>query len=216
MINIVIADDHTLFAKGLASILSEEQDFNIKGIFNDGRSMIDFVKNQEVDIAIIDLNMPRFDGRDTLANLNELEDFNLKRIIVSMYAEETLLNDCYDLGIDAYVLKDTEPDILKNIIREVYEGEYIINDNQISKPKKGNYFRDDFISKYRLSKREIEIINLIVEGHSNVKIAEMLFLSSFTIDTHRKNSLRKLGLKNIAELIKFAIEQNVKNQKGTL
>ena len=211
MINIVIADDHTLFAKGLASILSEEQDFNIKGIFNDGRSMIDFVKNQEVDIAIIDLNMPKFDGRDTLANLNESEDLNLKRIIVSMYAEEALLNDCYDLGIDAYVLKDTEPDILKNIIREVYEGAYVMNDNEISKPKKGNYFRDDFNSKYKLSKREVEVINLIVEGHTNVKIAEYLFLSAFTIDTHRKNILRKLGLKNIAELIKFAIDQKIKN-----
>jgi DNA-binding NarL/FixJ family response regulator len=211
MINIVIADDHTLFAKGLASILSEEQDFNIKGVFNDGRSMLDFVKNQAVDIAIIDLNIPQFDGRETLAKLNESGDFNLKRIIVSMYAEEALLNNCYDLGIDAYVLKDTEPDILKHIIREVYEGIHNINETEISKPKKGHYFRDDFNSKYQLSKREIEVVSLIVEGHTNVKIAEMLFLSTFTVDTHRKNILRKLGLKNIAELIKFAIEQKVRN-----
>ncbi len=209
MINIVIADDHTLFAKGLASILADEKDFNIRGIFNDGRSMIDFVNNQEVDVAIIDLNMPEFDGRHTLAKLNEYPDLNVKRIILSMYAEETLLHDCYDLGIDAYILKDTEPDILKNTIREVFEGTYVLNDNGISKPKKSTYFRDDFNGKYKLSSREIEICSLIVEGHSNVKIAELLFLSAYTVDTHRKNVLRKLGLKNIAELIKFAIEQKV-------
>lgn len=213
MIKIVIADDHTLFAKGLASILEENPNFKVTAIFNDGRSMVDYLRNQKTDIAIIDLNMPQFDGKSTLEKLNKYKKIRTKRIILSMYGEETLLRECFQLKIDAYLLKDTEPEILKNTIIEVHENRHefslaqlLENSNQIEK----NAFDDNFIKKHKLSKREIEIINLIVKGLTNAKIAEKLMLSHYTIDTHRKNILLKLGVKNTAELVRFALDNSIK------
>ncbi|TKB96759.1 response regulator transcription factor [Pedobacter cryophilus] len=209
MIDIVIVDDHKLFAQGLASILSEDENLNVKAVFNDGRSMIDYLKNNSADIVLIDLNMPSFDGKSTLQKLKE-DQIKTKRMILSMYAEDSLLRECIDIGIDAYLLKDTEPEILISTIKEVYDGVYNFDHLNIKKPISDKLFKDDFINKHKLSKREIEVVNLIVEGLTNQKIADKLFLSTYTIDTHRKNILQKLSVKNTAELVKMALEQNIK------
>jgi DNA-binding NarL/FixJ family response regulator len=209
MIDIVIADDHKLFAQGLASILDEDEEFNIKAIFNDGRSMIDYLSNQSADVAIIDLNMPHFDGKSTLIKLHE-KNIPIKKLVLSMYAEKKLLDECTNIGIDAYLLKDTEPDILTETIKKLASGNYNFDISSVFNNENSNLnFKDNFINKYKLSKREIEVLKLITEGLTNHKIAEKLFLSTFTIDTHRKNIIQKIGVKNTAELVKFAMEQNL-------
>jgi DNA-binding NarL/FixJ family response regulator len=210
MIDIVITDDHKLFAQGLANILSETEGFNIKAIFNDGRSTVDYLSNQTADIAIIDLNMPHFDGKSTIKKLNE-KSIKIKKLVLTMYADEKLINDCIELGIDAYLLKDTEPDTLIDVIIKVVNNQYQLTTNQVINNKNELEFKDDFINKFRLSKREVEVIKLIVNGYSNAKIADKLFLSTYTIDTHRKNILQKLDINNTAELVKIALEQNLIN-----
>ncbi len=209
MIDIVIADDHKLFAQGLANILAEEQDFTIKAIFNDGRSMVDYLSNQTAHVAIIDLNMPQFDGKSTLLKLNE-KKIEVKKLVLSIYAEKKLLDECIKIGIDAYLLKDVEPETLTETIRKLALGTYDFDKTGICDNSSSNLsFKDNFIIKYKLSKREIEVLKLITEGLTNHKIAEKLFLSTFTIDTHRKNIIQKVGVKNTAELVKFAFEQNL-------
>lgn len=210
MIDIVITDDHKLFAQGLANILSETVGFNVKAIFNDGRSTVDYLSNQTADLAIIDLNMPHFDGKSTIKKLNE-KNIKIKKLVLTMYADEKLINDCIELGIDAYLLKDTEPDNLIDVIIKVVNNQYQLTTNQVIDNKNELEFKDDFINKFRLSKREVEVIKLIVNGYSNAKIADKLFLSTYTIDTHRKNILQKLDIKNTAELVKIALEQNLIN-----
>ena len=101
MIDIVIVDDHKLFAQGLANILAEDKELNVKAVFNDGRSLIDYLKNNTSHIALIDLNMPHFDGKNTLLHFNA-NNIKIKRIILSMYAEDSLLKECIEIGIDAY------------------------------------------------------------------------------------------------------------------
>ena len=96
MIDIVIVDDHKLFAQGLANILSEDKELNVKAIFNDGRSLVDYLKNNTSDIALIDLNMPHFDGKNTLLHFNA-NNIKIKRIILSMYAENSLLKNALKL-----------------------------------------------------------------------------------------------------------------------
>lgn len=208
MIDVVIVDDHKLFAQGLANILAEDKELNVKAIFNDGRSLIDYLKNNSAHIALIDLNMPQFDGKSTLLQLKS-NDIKTKRIVLSMYAEDTLLKECIEIGIDAYLMKDVEPDGLIQTIKEVYNGTYQFDESSVSKANINYSFKDDFINKYKLSKRELEIVNLIVGGLTNAKIAEKLFLSTFTVDTHRKNILQKLEVKNTAELVKMAFEQGI-------
>ena len=208
MIDIVITDDHKLFAQGLANILAETEEFNIKAIFNDGRSTIDYLSNQSADIAIIDLNMPHFDGKSTIKKMNE-KNINIKKLVLTMYADEKLIKDCIELGIDAYLLKDTEPDILIDVITKVVNNQYQLNAEQVKHINNEIIFKDDFVNKFKLSKREIEVIKLIVNGYTNVKIADKLFLSTFTVDTHRKNILQKLEISNTAELVKIALEQNI-------
>ncbi len=213
MVTIVIADDHKLFAQGLANILSEDKDLLVKAIFNDGKSMVDYLTGQDADIALVDLNMPHFDGKSTLLLLKEME-IESKRIVLSMYAEESLLKECMEIGIEAYLMKDTEPEVLINAIKEVHEGSYHFHQKPFIKPKKNKLFKDDFINKYKLSKREIEVVHLILEGLTNIKIAKKLFLAPYTVDTHRKNILHKLGINKTAELAKIAVEQNIVQQKN--
>ena len=208
MIDIVIVDDHKLFAQGLANILSEDKELHVKAIFNDGRSLVDYLKNNTSDIALIDLNMPQFDGKNTLLQLNA-NNIKTKRIILSMYAEDSLLKECIEIGIDSYLMKDVEPNNLIQTIKDVYLSQYKFDFLSISKANINYAFKDDFINRYKLSKRELEIVNLIVGGLTNVKIADKLFLSTFTIDTHRKNILQKLRVKNTAELVKLAFEQGI-------
>ena len=208
MIDIVIVDDHKLFAQGLANILAEDKELNVKAIFNDGRSLVDYLKNNTSHIALIDLNMPHFDGKNTLLHFNA-NSIKIKRIILSMYAEDSLLKECIEIGIDAYLMKDVEPDSLIQIIKDVYLSQYKFDFLSLLKANINYSFKDDFINKYKLSKRELEIVNLIVGGLTNVKIADKLFLSTFTIDTHRKNILQKLEVKNTAELVKLAFEQGI-------
>ncbi|MEO5910893.1 MAG: response regulator transcription factor [Pelobium sp.] len=208
MISIVIADDHKLFAQGLANILAEDPEFQIKAVFNDGRSMVDYLCNQDADIAIVDLNMPNFDGKSTLLKLKE-HHITSKKIVVSMYAEESLLKECAEIGIDAYLLKDTEPQVLKNTIKDVYHNKHVFCVEKVNLMDAINLFKDDFINKYKLSKRELEVIHFVVEGLTNAKIGDKLFLSTYTIDTHRKNISQKLGISNTAELVKIAMEQGI-------
>lgn len=208
MINIVIVDDHKLFAQGLANILAEDKDLNVKAIFNDGRSLIDYLKNNSSHIALIDLNMSHFDGKSTLLHL-KANHIKTKRIVLSMYAEEVLLKECIEIGIDAYLMKDIEPEDLIHVIKEVHKGQYQFDHLSIGRTNIEHSFKDDFVNKFKLSKRELEIINLIVGGLTNIKIGEKLFISTFTVDTHRKNILQKLAVKNTAELVTKAFEQGI-------
>jgi DNA-binding NarL/FixJ family response regulator len=208
MIDIVIVDDHKLFAQGLANILAEDEDLHVKAVFNDGRSLIDYLRNNTSHIALIDLNMPQFDGKSTLISL-KANNLKTKRIVLSMYAEDNLLKECIEIGIDAYLMKDVEPEILIQTIKEVYAEQYQFNTLSFKKGITNYQFKDNFINKYKLSKREVEIVNLIVGGFTNAKIADKLFISIFTVDTHRKNILQKLEVKNTAELVKIAFEQGI-------
>ncbi len=193
MIKIVIADDHKLFAKGLAGILNNSEQISVAAIFNDGRSLIDYLLNQNADIALIDLNMPYFDGYQTLKGIKN-HHIATKNIILTMYADDSILKKCKEIGFDAYLLKDTEPEELIRVICEVYEGNYLPQD-QASKGIGMNTFNDNFVNKHKLSKRELEIAGLIANGLTNQEIGKTLFISTFTVDTHRKNIISKLGVK---------------------
>lgn len=208
MIRIALADDHKLFAKGIEGILEEEDDLVVVGVFPNGKQMCEYLAENEVDVVLTDLNMPIMDGFGVLDHCKE-KHAHVKVIVLSMYDEEKIYKKCIDQKADSFILKDADPDELIFTIHEVFEGRHVLNFERVKKQAlQGAYF-DAFRSRYKLSRRETEIIHLIKDGIQNKEIAKMLNLSKQTIETHRKNIHLKLQVSSRIELVNKAHEMNI-------
>ncbi|MGY6523438.1 MAG: response regulator [Mongoliitalea sp.] len=208
MIRIAIADDHKLFAKGIESLLEEEEGFSIKGIFLNGNDLVDFVTKKNVDIVITDMNMPGLDGVGVIKAVKDIST-KIKVIVLSMYDDQHIYDKCIKSGASAYMLKDSDPNELIYTIREVFEGSYIADYRKVLNEIENSKFPDYFSEKIKLSKREIQIIKKICDGSTNREIADQLALSQHTVETHRKKIHQKLGVSSVAELVSKAKEMRL-------
>lgn len=208
MIHIALADDHKMFAKGIESLLEEEDDFVIKGVFNNGVELMDFLKNKAVDVVLTDMNMPQMDGMGVVAAIKKTIP-DTKIIVLSMYDDKEIYEKCIKLGADAYVLKGSDPDELIYTIREVYEGSYIQGFQKLLFQQDDGKYPDHFKERFKLSRRELEILRLIKDGNLNKEIADILSLSQHTVESHRKKIHQKLGVSSAVELVKKAIDMNL-------
>lgn len=208
MIRIAIVDDHTLFAKGLEGLLEEYSGFFVVGIFPNGEEIMTFLKKEHVDIVITDLNMPIMDGFSVCEEVKKKYP-DIKVIVLSMYDEKKIFKRAIKSGTNAFLLKDSDPDEVVFTINEVFEGRHIIDFDRVLKQADPSSFFDAFREKYKLSKRESEIIHLIKEGILNKDIAELLSLSIATVETHRKNIHLKLNVNSRVELINKIHEMNI-------
>ncbi|MDN3204288.1 response regulator transcription factor [Algoriphagus sediminis] len=208
MIRIAIADDHTLFAKGLQGLIEEYEDFHVLGLFPDGQELVDFLKTNDVDVVLTDLNMPVLDGFGVIEVLKK-KKLGPKVVVLSMYDDEKMFKECVKKGADAFLLKDSDPDEVVFTIHEVFEGRHVLDYKRVLKQANPESFFDAFREKYKLSKRESEIIHLIKEGNMNKEIAAMLSLSIQTVETHRKNIHQKLQVNSRIELINKIHEMNI-------
>ncbi|PZX58163.1 response regulator transcription factor [Algoriphagus chordae] len=208
MIRIGLADDHKLFAKGIEGILEEEDDLLVVGVFPNGQELCDYIAENEIDVVLTDLNMPILDGFGVLDHCKKKHP-HLKVVVLSMYDEEKIYKKCISQKADAFILKDADPDELIFTIHEVFEGRHVLNFDRVKKQAiQGAYF-DAFRMKYKLSRRETEIIQLIKDGIQNTEIAQMLNLSKQTVETHRKNIHLKLQISSRIELVNKAHEMNL-------
>ncbi|WP_075350079.1 response regulator transcription factor [Algoriphagus marinus] len=208
MIRVAIADDHILFAKGIEGLLEEQEDIIVNKTFPNGKELIDFLINHKIDVVLTDLNMPILDGFGVLANIKD-RNLEVKVVVLSMYDEEKIFKRVLDEGADAFILKDADPDELIFTIHEVFEGRHVHNFERVKKQANQGVYFDGFRQKYKLSRRETEIIQLIKEGNQNKDIAEILSLSQQTVETHRKNIHVKLGVTTRIELVNKAYEMNL-------
>lgn len=208
MIRIALADDHKLFAKGLEGLIEEHEGFLVTGIFPNGKELLEYLDKEEVDLVLTDLNMPIVDGFGVLRHCKKHHP-ELKVIVLSMYDEEKIFKECIKLGADAFILKDADPDELIFTINEVNEGRYHIDFNRIIQQADLTPFFDAFREKYRLSRRETQILKMISDGMLNRDIAEKLSLSVQTIETHRKNIHLKLQVTSRVELIRKVDEMHL-------
>lgn len=209
MLKIAIADDHKLFAQGVANLLKEEDDFDVLGVFKNGVELLRFLDTNTLDVIVTDMNMPGMDGMALIENLKS-NKVKVKIIVLSMYDDEKIFKECVKLGVNAYVLKDADPDELIYTIREVAEDRHIMSFQRVLKQMDGSSpYDDSYKLKYQLSKREIEVLKLIADGNSNKDIAATLMLSVYTVETHRKNIHHKLGVSNSIELLKKTQEMNL-------
>lgn len=203
--NVFIADDHQIFLDGLKMIFEAFPRFKIVAEAYNGSEVINFFEQHTVDFAIIDINMPKPNGFE-LCNYIKNKQNSCKVIILSMYNDPQFVKEFVKSGASAYVLKNAgKTELLKALESALIDEFYISNELKtinIQEP-------DNFVKAFKLTKREVQIIQMLSQGFSSQSIAEQLYLSVYTINTHRKNILHKLGLRNVAELISFASESQL-------
>jgi len=206
-IKVIIADDHKLFREGLTGLLQKYDDIKIIKSVGDGFEFIECVKNLvEADIALLDITMPNKDGFQVLRELKTL-NATIKPIVISMYNDGNYIAKCAKMGAYGYLLKNTDESELVLAIRTVSKGKKYYS-AEISE-KMINFMSTQSISENILSNKETEVLGLLSKGLTTNEIAAKLYVSSRTIETHRGNILKKLEVKNTAELIKKATEMNM-------
>ncbi len=204
-IEIVIADDHQLFIDGITSILSKEKGISIIGEATNGLELINLLKNRPLpDIIITDIRMPVIDGLTATREISK-EYPDIPILALSMYDQNADVIEMLEAGAKGYVCKDVEKAELLIAIRQLVEGKYYFSKNLPGEIK-------DWFLKGRnketqtLTKRESEILQLVAKGRSSLEIANTLKISKFTIDTHRKNIHKKLGIKSNTGLVNYALK----------
>jgi len=207
MIKLLIADDHNVLINGLQLILAVRKDFKVIAVANNGTEVIDLVKNERPDVILLDINMPVLNGYQTLEIIKS--DYpEIKVIVLSMLNDKRNVLNMLEAGAKGYLFKDTDDKNLFKAIDDVYQGAYYVSNGleDILEEFLCHHKYPDKKNKHILSSRELEIVSLIVEGNTNAEIADLLFLSTRTVDTHRKNIFYKLNLNNTALLVKYALE----------
>ncbi|WP_026713894.1 response regulator [Flavobacterium daejeonense] len=206
-IKLIIADDHELFRNGLAELLRKHDDIQIVKSVGDGVEFMELVKSQfDADIVLLDITMPNRDGFEVLKQLKTLNS-NIKPIVISMHDDGNYIAKCAKMGAYGYLLKNTDEAELILAIRSIHKGKKYFS-AEISE-KMINFMSEQSISENILSNKETEVLGLIAKGLTTKEIATKLFVSSRTIETHRANILKKLEVKNTAELIKKAAKMNL-------
>lgn len=206
-INLIIADDHELFRNGLTELLKKHEDINVVKSVGDGKAfMEELKKTQDLDIVLLDITMPSMDGFEVLKEMQDLNE-TIKPIIISMHDDGNYIAKCAKSGAYSYLLKNTDEDELVKVVRIVNQGKKYFS--PAIAEKMINFMSDQKVSENILSQKEKEVLGLISEGLTTKDIAAKLFVSTRTIETHRANILRKLEVKNTAELIKKATQINL-------
>ena len=210
-IRILIADDHAVFRSGLKALLEKEADLKVVGETGDGFATIKAVASQEVDVLLLDITMPKLPG-PKVAEVALRERPNLAIVVLTMHEDEYYMQELFKIGARAFVLKKSTGTDLLQAIRAAYRGERYIDsalaDRVIStyvgqRPMKATGRVD------HLTSREKEVCTLLAYGHTNAEIAEKLFISERTVESHRSNLMGKLDLKSRAELVRFAIDNGL-------
>jgi DNA-binding NarL/FixJ family response regulator len=209
-IKLILADDHPVVLYGIKTHLNSDERFEIIAMVNNGSDLLNLSVLAEADIILLDLNMPGIDGLKALAAL-KLKEIKAKIIILTNYHSFELIKDCKLQGASGYLVKSDELQNLASAILKVQNGEtaFANFDEKEVQDSKFSYF-DDFLKKYKLTKREVEIIRLVCQNLRTKDIAERLYLSEFTVHTHRKNIMRKLEISDsTVALYEFALKTNL-------
>ena len=209
-INLLIADDHQLITEGLSQMLKSEKTIGEIHIANNGKEAVDKALTNYIDCVIMDINMPVLNGVEATKIIRK-EKPGIKIIVVSMLCDASVVSKMLRAGADAFINKDTgKAELLKAIDKVMNDEKYIspgISNNLFTHLTDRNVNAPE--NEKHLTAREIEIIGYIADGLTNHEIADKLFLSIVTVDTHRKNMLAKLHLKNTASLVKYAAEHKL-------
>ena len=209
-VKIMIVDDHQIIIDGLKALLDDVEGIRVVTTASNGREAFDMLKIFSVDVILMDIDMPVMDGLQATKAIKEKKSSPFI-IILSMHLQKGMVEDLIKMGVDGYLLKNSDKEQLTNAIFQVASGKKyfgpdvtltLLGDDKSAKSKSPDI-------AIGLTDRELEIMKLIADGYTNKEIGDKLFISHRTVDTHRTNMMKKLNVNNVAGLINFAIRKGL-------
>lgn len=211
MVRIVLAEDHKIVRQGFKSILNSAGNLSVEAETGDGLEAVRFVEQLKPEILIVDLSLPGLDGIEVTRQVRQRVP-TTRVIVLSMHADEGYVVAALRSGAWGYVLKEAGAEELLEAVDKVMDGRHYISRalpaDEIRRlaEKSGSRAKDRYDT---LSPREREVLQLIAEGYTSPEIAEKIFVSPRTVDTHRANIIAKLGLRSVSDVIRFAVERGL-------
>lgn len=215
-ITVHIADDHQILIDGIQAVLSSEDNIDVVGYSLNGNDVFHWFKTNSADILILDINMPEMDGIEVLTKFKE-NRIEQKVIILSSYNDLKLIKEVLKIGASGFLAKKCAGENIVEAINTVYNGQKYFS-NSIQEKLLNTFTNDLSDSKTAsidgsflndLTPRETEIIRLIAQQYSSKEISQKLFISVNTVETHRKNLISKLNVKNVVGLAIYAVKNNI-------
>jgi DNA-binding NarL/FixJ family response regulator len=206
---IVLADDHNMLRQGIKKLIQESKDMVVVGEVNDGLELLDLLKKNTPNLVILDISMPNLRGIEAAQEIKMIYP-EVKILILTMHKRKEYLSHAISAGADGYLLKEDTDAELFSAIETIRQGGFYVS------PLLSSTLTEDLIQIYRgngkpldepLTNRERQVLKLIAEGKSTKEIADVLFISPRTVEHHRANMMKKLNLKKIADLVKYAIRK---------
>lgn len=208
----MIADDHALFRKGMASLISEFDGIELIGEAENGRELLEKIEITQPDVVLLDLKMPEMDGIEANKEIQKKYP-DISVVVLSMYNEEKFIIHLIEHGANGYLLKNAEPDEVEDAIHAVIRNGYYFNDHISRVMLKGlitkKKIKPSFNSNIEFTQREMQVLQLICKEFTNNEIAQQLFLSQRTIDGYRNKLLTKIGAKNTAGIVMYAVKNGL-------
>ncbi|HWV70701.1 MAG TPA: response regulator transcription factor [Pseudosphingobacterium sp.] len=206
LIRIAVVDDHQIVIQGLKSLLVNHQEIEIVGSFTSGITFMAFLKDHSIDVVLLDVMLPDANGMELCKEIKLLSP-NTRVLALSNHTERSIILQMLQNGANGYLLKNISVEELVKSIYEALSGGLAFSKEVkeiIAKPS-----QNELRGVPQLTKREKQILQLIAEGKTTLVMADQLYLSPLTVETHRRNLLQKFEAKNVAELIRVAAEQKL-------
>jgi two-component system nitrate/nitrite response regulator NarL len=205
MIKVLLADDHEIITDGLKSILKNEDNIEVVATVSNGRDAVNYIEKNQVDIAVLDINMPIMTGIEATKLIKE-NAYETKVLILSMYDTMEFIDELIEAGCQGYILKNKGQEELVKAIHRVYSGKpYFgerVQERMLEQRMNSNVKSKQ--EKVDLTKRELQVLQLIAQEFTTPEISEKLFIEESTVNTHRRNLISKLGVKSSLGLVSYA------------
>ncbi len=213
-IKVLIADDHTVVREGLRQIMGKENDIEVVGEAADGLEALEMARMMRPDVVVLDVAMPGVSGLEVITLIREIVP-ECRVVVLSMHSKESMIHHMLDSGALGYVLKASPASDVIEAVRSAYRGEYYMSSKiraeLVSVYLKSRQEKPQVRGYDLLSEREQQVFRLVAEGNSTNRIAQLLSISPKTVEKHRGNIMKKMGLKDRMELVKEAIRIGVLN-----
>lgn len=210
MIRLIIADDHHIVRQGLRALLEKHSHIMVIGEAQDGQETLDLVERLQPDVLLLDISMPVLNGIDVIRKMRDMHS-QTQVVVLSMYSDESLVKKAFRSGAKAYLLKKSISADLLLAITAASQRKFFITPElkEIYSPETETSSEDEGDPFDRLTTRERQVCQLIAEGCTNIRISEQLHISVKTVEKHRANLMAKLGIDDMAGLIREAIRHGI-------
>ena len=208
-ITVMITDDHSMIREGLKNLLELDGDIKVIAEAENGVECLEQLNQYSPDVLLLDINMPKMNGLEVLQNIKE-RHLKVKVLVLTVHNEVEYLMKAIDIGVEGYILKDSESDELKKAINAVYSGETYIQPNLIPRLNAKMIEKNKYVDKIEcLTNRELEVLKLLSVGMFNKEIDEDLSISERTVKNHVSNIFKKLEVTDRTQAAVFAIRNNL-------